>query len=124
MTRWFGRFARKERLTVAALRDAVGSAGRGQVDADLGGGVIKQRVARVGQGRSGGYRMILLYRQGARAIFAFGYAKSRKGDLEPDELEVYRELAKAYLALPEGAIDRYVADGILTEVVSDEQKEQ
>ena len=124
MTRWFERYARKERLTEAALRGAVERAARGQIDVDLGGGVIKQRVARPGQGRSGGYRMILLYRRNARAIFAFGYAKNRKEDLEADELEAYRELAKAYLALAERVIDQYVADGILTEVTSDEQEEQ
>lgn len=124
MTRWFRRFARKERVGDAALRDAVMRAERGQIDADLGGGVIKQRVARPGRGRSGGYRMILLYRAGTRAIFAFGFAKSRKEDLEADELEAYRELATVYLALAERAVDRYVADGILREVTSDEQEEQ
>jgi hypothetical protein len=120
MTRWFRRFARRERVTDAALRDAVMRAERGQIDADLGGGVIKQRVARPGRGRSGGFRMILLYRAGARAIFAFGFAKSRKDDLEPDELEAYRELAKAYLALADGGIDGHVADGILAEIANDE----
>jgi hypothetical protein len=49
MTRWFRRFARKERVGDAALRDAVMRAERGQIDADLGGGVIKQRVARPGR---------------------------------------------------------------------------
>ena len=120
MTRWFGRFARKEHLADEMLLDAVRRAERGQIDADLGGGVIKQRLARPGQGRSGGYRTILLYRSRGRAIFAFGFAKSRKADLEPDELETYRELAKAYLAQTERAIDKYVADGILTELMHDE----
>ena len=124
MTRWFGRFARKERLSEDALRDAVRRAERGHIDADLGGGVIKQRVARSGQGRSGGYRMIVLYRSRTRAIFAFGFAKSRKEDLDPDELDAYRELAKAYLALAERVIDTYVADGILSEVMNDEQEDQ
>ena len=120
MTRWFRRFARKEHLADEMLLDAVRRAERGQIDADLGGGVIKQRVARRGQGRSGGYRTLLLYRSRSRAIFAFGFAKSRKADLEPDELEAYRELAKAYLAQAERAIDKYVADGILTELMHDE----
>ena len=71
----------------AILLDAVRRAERGQIDADLGGGVIKQRVARPGQGRSSGCRTLLLYRSRSRAIFAFGFAKSRKADLEPDELE-------------------------------------
>lgn len=116
MTRWFGRFARKERLSAAALCEAVQRAERGLVDADLGGGVVKQRVSRPRQGRSGGYRTIVLYRPGTRAVFAFGYAKSRKDDLEPDELEAYRELAKVYLALSEQAINRHVEDGTLSEV--------
>ena len=120
MTKWFRRFARKEHLADEMLLDAVRRAERGQIDADLGGGVIKQRVARPGQGRSGGYRTLLLYRSRSRAIFAFGFAKNRKADLEPDELEAYRELAKVYLAQAERAIDKYVADSILTELIDDE----
>jgi hypothetical protein len=116
LTRWFVRFARKERIGAPALLEAVHRAERGLIDADLGGGVIKQRVARPGEGRSGGYRTVVLYRSGARAIFAFGFAKSRKASLEPDELEVYRELARVYLALSEQAIDRHVNEGSLTEV--------
>ena len=116
LTRWFVRFARKERIGAVALFEAMHRAERGLVDADLGGGVIKQRVARPGKGRSGGYRTVVLYRSGARAIFAFGFAKNRKANLEPDELEVYRELARVYLALSEQAIDRHINEGSLTEV--------
>jgi len=50
-TKHFSRFARRERISDAALREAVDRAERGPTDADLGGGVIKQRVARPGQGR-------------------------------------------------------------------------
>ena len=46
---WFERFARKEKLTDSALREAIQRAESGLVDADLGGGVIKQRVARPGR---------------------------------------------------------------------------
>ena len=63
-SKWFERFARKERIAVAALRDAVARAERGQIDADLGAGVIKQRIARPAQGKSAGYRAIILFRQG------------------------------------------------------------
>ena len=47
---WFERFARKERLADPALREGVPRAENGLIDADLGGGVIKQRVARPGKG--------------------------------------------------------------------------
>ena len=59
---WFERFARKQKIPDAVLRDAIRRAEQGLIDADLGGGVIKQRVARPGQGRSGGYRTLIVYR--------------------------------------------------------------
>ncbi|EDT5580287.1 type II toxin-antitoxin system RelE/ParE family toxin [Salmonella enterica subsp. enterica serovar Kokomlemle] len=59
---WFERFARKQCITDRALHDAIERAEKGLIDADLGGGVIKQRVARQGQGKSGGYRTIVLYK--------------------------------------------------------------
>ena len=122
-TKWFVRFARKERIEDRTLWDAVDRADRGLIDADLGGGVIKQRVARSGQGKSGGYRTVVVYRTKTRAIFVFGFAKSGKADLDPDELEGYRELAKVYLAKSETDMDGYVAAGALTEVMDDGEED-
>ena len=68
-TRWLARFARHERIPDRSLLEAIARAERGLVDADLGGGLIKQRVARKGQGRSGGYRMLIAYRTKDRAVF-------------------------------------------------------
>jgi hypothetical protein len=79
MNRWFQRFAAKERISSQALIEAIKRANRGLINADLGGGAIKQRVARVGQDRSGGYRTLILFRVGSRAVFAFGFAKKRTG---------------------------------------------
>jgi hypothetical protein len=122
-TKWFVRFARKERITDRTLRDAVDQAERGLIDADLGSGVIKQRVARSGQGKSGGYRTIIIYRSARRAIFVFGFAKSGMANLEPDELEGYRELASMYLAKSEKEMDCFVAEGALSEVKEDEEED-
>ena len=76
---WFERFARKENISAEALWDAVDRAEQGQIDADLGGGVIKQRIARAGGGKSKGYRSIVLYRKGDRAFFVFGFPQERAG---------------------------------------------
>ena len=122
-TKWFVRFARKERIKDRMLWEAADRANRGLIDADLGGGVIKQRLARSGQGKSGGYRTIVVYRTRTRAIFVFGFAKSDKADLDRDELEGYRELAKVYLAKSESDMDGYVAAGALTEVISDDEED-
>jgi hypothetical protein len=75
-TKGLARFARREGLSDLALRDAILRAARGLVDAELGDGLIKQRVARAGQGRSGGYQMMIAYRQANRAVQLFGFAKS------------------------------------------------
>jgi hypothetical protein len=64
-TKVFARFARKERLDDHRLCEAVTRAERGSIDAALGGDLIKQRVARSGGGRSGGYRTVIAYREGA-----------------------------------------------------------
>jgi hypothetical protein len=93
------------------------------IDADLGNGVIKQRVARAGQGKSGGYRTIVIYRSERRAIFVFGFAKSGMANLEPDELEGYRRLATIYLAKSERDMDGYVDEGALFEVKDDDKEE-
>jgi hypothetical protein len=78
-TKWLGRFARRERIADTNLGEAIARAMRGQIDADLGGGIIKQRVARAGQGRSGGYRMVVAYRAGDRAVFLYQFAEKGFG---------------------------------------------
>ena len=76
---WFQKFARKEKISDAMLCEAVARAERGQIDADLGAGLIKQRVARPGAGKSAGFRTLVFFRAQTRAVFAFGFAKSDMG---------------------------------------------
>ena len=120
MNRWFQRFAAKERIGNVALIEAIERANRGLIDADLGGGVIKQRVARPGQGRSGGYRTLILFRVGRRAVFAFGFAKSDQANIAPADLALLKDAASMTLALTEDDIARLVRTGQLIEVLSDD----
>lgn len=115
-TKWFQRFARKEKLGDAALLDALTRAEKGQIDADLGGGVIKQRVARPGQGKSGGYRTIILFREGDRAVFMYGFAKSERDNIDADEEKQFKEAAKHVLALTEKQLAELVREGDFVEV--------
>jgi hypothetical protein len=46
------------------------------IDADLGGGVIEQRIARPGKGKSGGFRAMILYKRATKAVFVYGFAKN------------------------------------------------
>jgi hypothetical protein len=122
-TKWFTRFARRERISDASLGEAVRRAQRGLIDADLGGGVIKQRVARPGQGRSGGYRALIAYRPKARAVFVFGFAKSARDNIDEDEIATLRDIAKGWLESDARALGRALADGLLQEVTYDKEEE-
>ena len=115
-TRPFARFAARENIGDKALREAADRASKGLVDADLGGGVVKQRIARPGEGRSGGVRAILLWRRGELAFFAYGFAKSDRANLRPDELRALRRLADEMLALDGPAQDAMLANGTIDEV--------
>ena len=119
--RWFAKFAAKEQISDATLADAVRRAENGVIDADLGTGLIKQRIARVGSGKSGGYRSIIIFRSGDRAIFVFAFAKSAKANLSAAELKVYRKAASIMLGLGDDMIETEVKAGRLVEVDNDEQ---
>jgi hypothetical protein len=123
-TKPFARFARRERIADSALCEAVGRASHGAVDADLGGGVIKQRVARPGQGRSGGYRVLIAYRREVRSVFLYGFAKSERDNIDDDELETAREIAKGWLTATPSQIARALADGLIQEVHDAESEEK
>jgi len=119
---WFQRFARKEGIADAALREAVARAEKGQIDANLGGEVIKQRIPRPGHGRSKGYRTIILFRRGERAFFVYGFSKSQRANIDDDEERQFKEAAKHVLALTEKQLAELVMRGDSTEVKANEQK--
>ena len=104
------------------LADAIWRAERGLIDADLGGGVIKQRVARPNQGRSGGFRTIVGYRIGERAVFLFGFAKNERENIRPDALENLREIGAAALALNDAGLARAIAEERIEEIDYDEDR--
>ena len=118
-SRWFQRFARKEGIADTILRDAVDRAQKGQIDAELGGEVIKQRIARPGQGRSKGYRTIILFRRGVKAFFVYGFAKSQRANINKDEETRFKEAAKHVLALTEKQLAELLKRSDFVEVKSE-----
>ena len=84
-TKAFARFADREGLEDASLCEAVWRARNGLIDGNLGGGVIKQRIARMGGGRSSGFRTTVLFRRGELAFFVYGFAKSDRESLHRND---------------------------------------
>ena len=120
-TKSFGRFQRKEGIADAALCEAVRRAECGLVDADLGHGLIKQRVARPGEGRRGGFRTVIAYRVSDRAVLLFGFAKSDQANLSQDDERDLKDYGALLLALDAGGIGKMLAAKELTEVDYGEQ---
>jgi len=120
-TKWLVRFARRERISDQSLSEAITRAEQGLVDADLGGGLIKQRVARAGQGRSGGYRMLVAYRSRNRAVFLYGFAKNELDNIEPDELLTLKDIAAGWLKANDKEILKALSEDALKEVKHGEE---
>ena len=118
-TKPFTRFVNNEGIDDAALCDTIQRVENGLVDADLGGNVIKQRIARKGQGRSGGFRSIILFRQGERSFFVYGFAKNDRENIRKDELKAFRLLASEMLSLDKDGLRAAMANETITEVICD-----
>jgi hypothetical protein len=119
-TKWLTRYARRERIADRSLTEAIERASRGLIDADLGGGLIKQRVARSGQGRSGGYRMLVAYREGTRAVFLYAFAKNERENISPEALLTWRQIGALWLARDEREIALAISERELEEVADGE----
>jgi len=115
-TRTFARLIRNTGLSDQALCEAVERAVKGLVDAELGSGLVKQRVARQGQGRSGGYRTIIALRAGDRAFFLHCFAKNDRANISDTELRSLRELAAHLLNATPALIEAELKAGRLLEV--------
>jgi len=115
------RFFRRERIVDTVLWEAIERAERGSIDADLGGGLIKQRLARPGQGRSGGYRVIVAYRVNNRAVFLYGFSKKDLQNISQDQLQTFRTIGANWLAASAATIEQAIAEGELQEIGHEEQ---
>lgn len=116
----FSKWAASEDLGDDALRAAVDEIERGLIDADLGGHVVKKRVALGGRGKSGGVRTLLAYKAGDKAFFVYGFAKNARDNISADELKALKHLAKELLSYSDKALTEAIRHGALIEVESDE----
>lgn len=118
-TKGFARFQRRERIADALLCDTVERMERGLINADLGHELFKERLARPGQGKRGGFRVLLGWRSGARTVFIFGFAKKDADNVDEDEVREWQDIAAAWLSLNTERIEQAIADDDLLEVHCD-----
>ncbi len=119
-SKWFSKWADKEDLTDRDLALAVQEMASGLIDADLGGHVMKKRVALQGQGKSGGARTLLAFKLGDKAFFIFGFAKNQQDNISPKELKALKALAKQILNYTSAQLKVALNAGEFIEVKCDE----
>jgi hypothetical protein len=115
-TKVFARLARAEGVDADWLIRCVSEAEDGLIEANLGRGLIKQRLARQGQGKSGSLRTIVVFRKGNRAIFIDIFAKKDKANFTENELKGYRKLAGILLNWNDKQLSEALAAGTLIEI--------
>lgn len=123
-TRYFARFARQESILDDTLAKAIRDAERGLIAAELGGGLIKLRVARPGRGKSGGYRTLIAYSRGRRAVFLLGFAKNERENIDPKQLADLKTAATDILTQTDYALDMQIEEGRLQEVDYDHEEDE
>ncbi|MGO9443273.1 MAG: type II toxin-antitoxin system RelE/ParE family toxin [Thiobacillaceae bacterium] len=122
-TRWFDRWARKQGLTTPGLCAVVKEMMAGLYEADLGGGLLKKRIARPGQGKSGGFRTLVATNRGNRWVFVYGFPKNERSNIDKDEEEALKKLAAHLLSLTAQSLGKARRAGELIEVNCDAQNE-
>jgi len=121
-TRWFSRWARKQGLSAKALCAAVAEIQQGLYETNLGGGLVKKRVARPGQGKSGGFRTLIATNRGDRWVFVFGFPKNVRSNIDQTEEAALKLLSAKLLALSVRDLRTAVEAGELLEVTCDEKE--
>lgn len=119
-TREFARWARKQGLHDAALVRAVREMQAGLVDADLGGGLFKKRIARPGQGKRGGIRTLVATNKSDTWFFLYGFAKNERSDIDRNEEAALKKWATVLLAMSPATLGRALMAEEIVEVDCDE----
>jgi len=113
---WFNRFAGKEGITDGELRELVDQLEANQPDADLGGDVYKMRLARPGEGKSGGYRIIVFFKSEERTFYEYCFAKSDKANISQKELKYMKKTAKKYFSMTPDQLKEKIGQGKFIEL--------
>jgi len=112
----FDRFASKEGITDHELLEAVNLLEDDQADANLGGDVYKVRIARPGEGKSGGHRVIVYFRNEYRTFFSYGFSKNDRDNISRKELKRFKRDAKMQFSLTDEQIKVQLRNGTFIEI--------
>jgi hypothetical protein len=108
-TAWFAKAVRKARIRDRELCEAVQQVMKGKAD-DLGSGVFKKRL------NKNMHRSIILAKGGQHWMYEYLFAKKDRDNIDDDELDAFRHLAKSYGTLTDRQIAALIQNDDLTEI--------
>lgn len=115
-TKTFKRWADGNKISLKSLTQCLDEIEQGNIDANLGASLYKQRIPIEGKGKSGGHRVILALKIKDKAFFLYGFQKNEQENLTPKELKAYKLIAKQFLSFTEDEIENYIKDKVLFEL--------
>lgn len=121
-TKSFTRLARRVDLKDVYICQAVNEMNQGLIDANLGSGLFKKRIAMPGKGKSGSWRTLLGFQSGNKAVLLYVFPKSNQENVQAYELRALKRLAKYYLSLQPKDIRTALEINELYEVKCDENQ--
>ena len=122
LSKAFTRMARRGGLTDIHICQAVAEMNIGLIDANLGAGLFKKRIAMPGQGKRGSWRALLGFQAGKKAFFLYLFPKNSRDNIEDDEMKALKRLTRYYLTLKPSEIKTALQCGELNEVNCNEKE--
>lgn len=121
-TKWFSKWARKQKISDAKLLRAIGDMENNLSRVNLGGGLFKVRVASENAGKSSAYRTIVVYHKDDRAVMIYGFMKKEQDNLSSDELKSFKTLSKDILRLNDEALTKAIEKNVFVKIGEKDEK--
>jgi hypothetical protein len=115
-TRVFERWMQKIDLSDDLLVIAVHEMERGLIDADLGGGVFKKRIALPNRGKSGSVRTLIATNKNDRWFFVLGFEKNQRDNISPSELRKLKDVAFDLLQMSNEQLNDFLSHQQIEEI--------
>jgi len=122
-SKWFDKWAKKSRIADDSLMYAIDNLDLASA-VDLGAGLYKLRISRPGQGKSGGFRTLIIYSKDDLALFMLGFAKNEKDNISAADLTDLKKLAKYILSFSKEQVNNLLDIGTLIKVEKKHEKRQ
>ena len=120
-SKWFNKWSKKYKIADDSLMSAIDNFDRSSV-VDLGSGLYKIRIPRLKQGKSGGFRTLVIFSKDDLALFMLGFAKNEKGNINAADLNDLRKPAKSILSFSKEHVEKLVDNGTFIKVETKDEK--